>query len=254
MRVYNVFFSPTGGTKKAADELVSAWDKEITEIDLIKEKDKIRTTEFSADDVVFVSVPSFGGRIPSVIPELFERVSGNKARTVMAAVYGNRAYEDTLIELKNVLEKADFTCIAAVACNAEHSIMHQYGAERPDAQDIKDLRGFSAKIKDSIENGTYSGSVNVPGTFPYREYGGVPMKPKAGKNCTACGICAAECPVNAIPSDNPSFTDKNKCISCMHCISVCPVQARSLNKLMVSAGAVAMKKLFAERKGNELFL
>ncbi len=254
MKVYNVFFSPAGGTKKAANELVSAWNSDVVEIDLIKEKNKLQTIEFSKDNVVFISVPSFGGRIPSVIPEMFEGVSGNKARTVITAVYGNRAYEDTLTELKDVLEKADFTCIAAVACNAEHSIMHQYGAGRPDEQDVKELREFSAKIKSSIENGTYDNSVQVPGNFPYREYGGVPMKPKAGKKCTACGICASECPVDAIPADNPSFTDKDKCISCMHCISVCPVQARSLNKMMVSAGAAAMKKLFVQRKGNELFL
>ncbi len=254
MKVYNVFFSPTGGTKKAADELVSAWNGDVAEIDLIKEKNKLQTIEFSKDDVVFISVPSFGGRIPSVIPEMFEGITGNKARTVITAVYGNRAYEDTLIELKNVLEKANFICIAAVACNAEHSIMHQYGSGRPDEQDIKELREFSAKIRNSIENGTYNSSVQVPGNFPYREYGGVPMKPKAGKNCTVCGICAAECPVGAIPAENPSLTDKDKCISCMHCIAVCPVQARSLNKMMVSAGAVAMKKLFAKRKGNELFL
>ena len=254
MKVYNMFFSPTGGTKRAADNLISAWGDNVTEIDLIEEKSKLQTIEFSPDDVVFVSVPSFGGRVPSVIPELFEGVSGNKARAVSVAVYGNRAYEDTLIELKDILEKAGFVCAAAAACNAEHSIMHQYGAGRPDEQDIKELKEFSAKIKQCIENNTYSSSVHVPGDVPYRKYGGVPMQPKAGKACIYCGICAAKCPVNAIPADKPSLTDKNKCISCMHCISVCPVQARSLNKIMVGAAATAMKKLFAVRKGNELFL
>lgn len=254
MKVYRIFFSPTGGTKKAAEALTDTWDGDLIDIDLIKARDQLRTIEFSADDVVFAAVPSFGGRIPSVIYGLLEGVSGNQARTVLTAVYGNRAYEDTLIELKNALENAGFCCIVAVACNAEHSIMHQYGVGRPDAQDIRELREFSAKIKSSIENGTYSSSLRIPGNFPYREYGGVPMKPKARKSCTDCGICAAECPADAIPADKPSFTDKEKCISCMHCISVCPVQARSLNKMMVNAGAAAMKKLFAERKGNELFL
>ncbi len=32
MKVYNVFFSPTGGTKKAADELVRAWNGDATVI------------------------------------------------------------------------------------------------------------------------------------------------------------------------------------------------------------------------------
>lgn len=254
MKVYNIIFSPTGGTKKAVDELLSEWGDSVTEIDLIKSKEKIQTTEFSKEDVVFVAVPSFGGRVPSYAADVLKTISGNNARAVLVAVYGNRAYDDSLLELKNILEQSGFTCIAAVACNAEHSIMHQYGQGRPDAADIDELRQFSAKLKNAIDNHTYSNSVKVPGNYPYREYGGVPMKPKAGKECSDCGICAAECPVNAIPLDKPSQTDKNKCISCMHCISVCPVQTRSINKVLVNTAALAMKKLFAQRKPNELFL
>jgi len=254
MKVYNIFFSPTGGTKKVANELISVWKDDITEIDLIKSKDKIYQADFSNEDIVFISVPSFGGRVPSIITNIFKSVSGNNAKAVLTAVYGNRAYEDTLIELKNILQKSGFLCVAAVAANAEHSIMHQYGKGRPDEQDIAELKEFSLKIKQALVNSTYSKSVYVPGNYPYRSYNGVPMKPTAGKACTACGLCAAECPVEAIPSDFPSQTDKKKCISCMHCISICPIQARSLNALMVNAGALAMKKAFAERKINELFL
>lgn len=34
MKIYNIYFSPTGGTKKVADMLGSAWREEKQEIDL----------------------------------------------------------------------------------------------------------------------------------------------------------------------------------------------------------------------------
>ena len=43
----------------------------------------------------------------------------------LIVVYGNRAYDDTFVELQDVLTGAGFVCIAAVAATAEHSIMRQ---------------------------------------------------------------------------------------------------------------------------------
>ena len=34
MKIYNIYFSPTGGTKKVTDMLGSAWREEKQEIDL----------------------------------------------------------------------------------------------------------------------------------------------------------------------------------------------------------------------------
>ena len=53
-------------------------------------------------------------------------LKGNGARAVLLVVYGNREYEDTLLELSDVMEAAGFSPVAAVAAVAEHSIMHQF--------------------------------------------------------------------------------------------------------------------------------
>lgn len=169
-------------------------------------------------------------------------------------VYGNRDYDDTLVELQDTLTNAGFSCVAAVAAVAEHSIMRQFATGRPDTQDAQELSDFAGQIRTKMEEGTVSGQLVLPGNRPYKGYGGVPMKPQAGKSCIRCGRCERECPVGAIPSEDPAVTDAAACISCMRCIAVCPQKARSVSKVLLAAGSMKLKKECSGYKRNELFL
>ena len=214
MSIYAIYFSPTGGTEKIVTFIAEQFG-EYQRIDLC-EKTSDLTNDFSEEDLCIIGVPSFGGRVPAIALERIKALSGNNATAILITVYGNRAYEDTLIELEDTLIEKDFTCQAAIAAVAEHSIMHQFATGRPDQNDLTELASFAQKIKEKTNN-------TLKTDFP---------------------------PVH----DNPKQTDKDKCISCMRCISVCPTHSRKLNPLMLAAASQKLKKACSGRKENELFL
>ena len=186
--------------------------------------------------------------------ETGERIRANGAMAILVVVYGNRAYDDTLLELKTCLKRAGFRCAAAVAAVAEHSIMRQFATGRPDSGDLAELSRFAKEIRRCLEEGRIPDDLAVPGNDPFREYSGIPIKPSAKKNCTNCGLCAKQCPVQAIPAADPSKTDHKTCISCMRCVSICPAHARSINPILTAVAAGKMKKICSVPKKNELFL
>ena len=121
MRFYNIFFSPTGGTEKVADIVAKGTKLDAEEIDLIKEPDKLMKVKFEKKDLCLVAVPSYGGRIPSVVTDMFRKVKANGTKAILVAVFGNRMIDDTLLELQDVLEASGFVCIAGMEAVAEHS-------------------------------------------------------------------------------------------------------------------------------------
>ena len=92
-------------------------------------------------------------RPPALAAQRIARIHGGGARCVLVCVYGNRAYEDTLVEMEDLAKQSGFQVIAAVAAVAEHSIMHQYAAGRPDQQDQEELKGYAMKKVCSVRKG-----------------------------------------------------------------------------------------------------
>ena len=253
MKLYNIVFSPTGGTKKVADCLTSALEGEVTTVDLTDSKQDFDTVSLTKEDVAVISVPSYGGRVPAVAAERLSQVHGSGAHAVLVCVYGNRAYEDTLAELEDTAKQAGFQVIAAVAAIAEHSIARQFAAGRPDSQDAAQLSDFAKQIQHKLSENNLTEPA-IPGNRPYKKAGGAGLVPKPTKECVRCGVCAQACPVQAIDKEDPNKVDDKACISCMRCISVCPHTARKANPVMLAAVGVALKKVCSERKECELFL
>lgn len=253
MNYRQILFSPTRGTQKVVERLTAAWDALAEIVDLCD-----RGTDFSAamlteGDVAVIAVPSYGGRVPVLAAERLASVQGGGARCVVVCVYGNRAYEDTLVELKDLAEKSGFRVVAAVAAVAEHSIIHRYAASRPDAEDGEELAAMGEKILAKLGAGDCT-VPEVPGNRPYKKAGGGGLVPKADNSCVSCGLCAQGCPAGAIHLDDLKGTDGSKCISCMRCVVRCPQTARKVNGAMVSVAALAIKKACSVRKNSELYI
>lgn len=253
MKLYDIVFSPTGGTQKVSDSLTGALEGEVSTVDLSDSRQDFNAVTLTQEDVAFLCVPSYGGRVPAVAAERLCQVHGNGARAVLVCVYGNRAYEDTLAELEDTAKQAGFRVVAAVAAIAEHSIARQFAAGRPDAQDTAQLAEFAQQIQRKLAAGDDSEPA-IPGSRPYKKAGKSGMVPKASKDCVSCGLCAASCPVQAIDKDNPKRVDETACICCMRCVAVCPHSARALNAVALSAVSLMLKKVCSERKDCELFL
>lgn len=245
-----VYFSPTGGTKKVCMSMASAMAGDIRETDLCTVHGEC---SFGPEDVVIVGMPVFGGRIPAFGAEKLLHCHGNGAAAVTAAVYGNRAFEDALLELNDCLEKQGFRIAAGTALLAEHSMVREVAAGRPDQGDMEDIRAFAARILEKLGRDSWK-AAQVPGNRPYRDWKQMPVTPLTDDSCIACGLCAGECPTKAIPVDAPDTTDSGKCILCMRCVSLCPVRARQLPP---QAARMLEQKLLPVkdiRQKNELFL
>ena len=248
MNTVEIIFSPTGGTEKVSHIISRQWSEGSVKIDLSDSKTDFSRYDINKEDRVLVAMPSFGGRAPSVAIERLKKIAGNGARCTLVCVYGNRAYEDTLAEMEDAAKECGFQVVAAIAAVAQHSIIPQYAANRPDASDEKQLAEFARQIADKTE-----AAASVPGNRPYKKASGAGLVTKPSKDCIKCGVCAKNCPVQAI--DTIKLTaDSKKCIACMRCVKQCPHNARKVNSTMVTVAAMAIKNACSFRKENELFL
>ena len=251
MKYYQIVFSPTGGTERVSKAITQNWSH-VDTIDLSAPDTKFADICFESDSLAVIAMPSFGGVAPQLALNRLAMLKGNGAKCVIAAVYGNRAYEDTLVQMEDYAQNAGFQVIAAISAVAEHSIIHEYAAGRPNADDCKELSGFGDLILEKATSDKLS-TPSVPGNRPYKK-AGTGMVPKADSSCTTCGLCAQKCPASAISANTPGATDKSKCISCMRCVSICPQSARKVSSVMLAAVDVALKKVCSERKAGELYI
>ena len=215
-------FSPTGGTKKVADAIAAGFHTPLVEMDLTKADAAVSMGE---NDALMAVLPVYAGRVPQISLERLAALKGNGQKAVAVVVYGNREFEDALLETKDALEDYGFRVVAAAAFIAEHSIVRSIAAGRPDVEDEALCRQFAADVMAKADD---AAPVQVPGNNPYKEVKPSAFHPAADEACVKCGACAQQCPVSAIPMDDPSQTNNDVCINCMRCVEACPMNSRAL--------------------------
>lgn len=250
--VYSIHFSPTGGTAKVTDTIAEQLG-DTCSIDLCDHQIDMSARHFKANDVLVIGVPSFRGRVPALAAQRLARANGNGARAILVCVYGNREFDDTLVELQDICENADLQVVAAVAALAQHSELKSLAQGRPDEKDRQMLQTMASQIKAKLEADDRSTPL-IPGNRPYKPDNAVVVPPVTADTCTRCRTCATMCPSQAISYANPKTTDASKCISCMRCIKVCPANARSLEENVAKKIATFLKPYQEVRKEPQIWM
>ncbi len=222
--VYAVYFSPTGGTKKYVKKIAEMFSGTFKEIDLTFLQKREMTFEFLEEDLVIIGAPVYGGRLPDI--NLFHNLKGKNTKSIFVVTYGNRDYEDALLEEADICKKNGFVCIGAAALIAPHSFSDKVASNRPDEMDIKKLQEFVDHIHEKDEDNL--ADLKLKGNYPFKEFNKIPFFPVGGDNCNGCMKCVEHCTMGAISKDNPKSTDISKCIACVACVKICPEKSRQI--------------------------
>ncbi|MFR0873787.1 MAG: flavodoxin family protein [Bilophila wadsworthia] len=115
-RVHIAYFSPTGTTKRTLRAVAEGFGcSELSETDWGDPKSRAAILKTGPDELVIAGMPVYYGRIPSLFHEGLPL--HGEGTFVPVAVYGNRHYDDAVLELKRSARRRvrDARCRAFVA-------------------------------------------------------------------------------------------------------------------------------------------
>ena len=220
--------------------------------------------------LAIIVVPVYGGRVAPLAMDRLASVRGSNTPAVIVVVYGNRAYEKSLMELDYWAIQQGFKVIAGATFIGEHSYStekYPVAAGRPDERDLAVAADFGKQISDKIASATEPEKLYAVDVrkirrprqpfFPLFRFlrkvialrkSGVPLPRTPWVEdeslCTHCGACAKMCPVSAIAKGDELNTDAERCIKCCACVKGCPQKARVYD----TPFAVLLSQCFVKQK------
>lgn len=260
MRVRNVvalYFSPTHTTEKAVKAFAEGTGLPFEAVDLTTpDQRRVFSRSLGREELLLVGFPVYAGRIPATPEDFLPRVEGRGGPAVPIVVYGNRDYDDSLLELKLKLEERSFKVKAAAVFVGEHTRSSKIATGRPDAGDLALARGFGKRAVASISEDQI-GELKLKGSSPFTSKGAAPngITPTTTEECILCGLCIDNCPWGAIDSSDCRKIDGARCMRCARCIRECPAGAKRFTDQTYLASIPDFeKRLSAVRCEPELFL
>ncbi len=261
-KVSLIYFSPTGTTrnilKKIAEGITS---QDVAHFDVTLPDGAPQPIPSFSGELVLIGAPVYGGRLPVDAVNRFKQLKADKTPAVLVVVYGNRDFDDALLELKHLSVELGFVPVAGGAFIGEHSFATKdvpIANGRPDDMDDRKAKAFGAKIKEKISALPSSDALTdleIPGRFPYE--GGTRAMAVAPVTmpeiCTLCATCAGVCPKAAISINGSVTTRIELCIRCCACIKNCPEGARVWEDPKMKEIADWLKENCATRKEPRLF-
>lgn len=258
-----IFFSPTQTTERVLSAIAEGTGiQKTSQLDLTRPAAETMGETDIADALVIIGAPVYAGRVPLDAVRRLEKIRGSGAPAIVTVVYGNREFDDALLELRDIAVKAGFVPVAAAAFIGEHSFANEatpVANGRPDASDLEAARRFGRSVMEKLsglESADAVGSLSVPGNSPYKERkvrSGISPETADGV-CTLCETCASVCPTAAITVSESVATDKERCILCCACVKRCPSGAREMTNPSIQQVAEWLHTNFSERKEAAVFI
>ena len=257
------YFSPTGTTCKVVESIARGFEADrIDTLDLTLPRQDCPSVAIAPDDLAIIGAPVYAGRIPPVALKRLEKIYGNGAACVLLVVYGNREYEDALLELKDYAVKAGFRPVAGGAFIGEHSYHTgdmPIAPGRPDSKDLQKAMAFGRALRQKMDAAGGLDDViplSVPGRFPYKKRGPSPViSPVTHEQiCIKCAQCEGICPKAVISIGDTVITEASGCIHCTACVKNCPTGAREGVDSWIKNIAEWLSTNYCERKEPEVYL
>lgn len=221
---------------------------------------------FEKEDLVVFGTPVYAGRVPNkILPWVQQGFTGDHTPVVPVVVFGNRNFDDALMELKQELEKNGFLAAAGAAVASSHVFSDKIAPGRPDASDRAEILTFAGKTAQKItETDTLHTGLQVAGNDPVGAYytplgtDGKPAKFLKAKpiteisKCNGCGRCSEVCPMGSIDREDVSQVT-GICIKCQACIKSCPNGAKYFADEAFLSHVRMLEEHYTDRAENRFF-
>lgn len=277
-KVYGAYFSGTDTTKRTvtyiSEKIAKELGLELEVKDFTLPDSRKVPLHFDRESLVVFGTPTIAGRVPNLLVKYLKTIEGQGALAIPIVMFGNRSFDNSLMELRDLCIGGGMKVIAGAGIVGEHSFSTSLGRGRPDRIDFEQIDRFIDKILEILKTDEikrtrfedYKTQLMVTGQ-PGPDYGGYYMpqdrhgrhidirkvKPVTDMDlCTDCKICYHVCPMGAIDYNDVSKTP-GICIKCCACIKKCPEGAKSFTDPGYIYHKTELEELYKRRAENSFF-
>lgn len=266
-----VFYSATGNTEGVvtaiAEKIAGKLGVPMETYDFTLPGNRTEEQTYSPSDVVVFGTPVYAGRVPNkMLPIVQNHFKGEGALAVPVVTFGNRNFDNGLIELRNELENNGFHTVAGAGFAVSHVFSDKIAPGRPDEKDQEIMAQFAEQVADKVEKmESIPEPIVVRGDDPVGPYytplgtDGKPAvflkaKPKTKPEaCDGCGICVDACPVGSISKEDPKEVP-GICIKCQACVKKCPTGAKYFDDPAFLSHVAMLEQNYTRRAEAETFV